>query len=161
MEDPFLKAVRLREEGQLEQAKHLFLSLLRQDEKNPRLHAYCAWCYDALGEERQAVPHYERAIRLGLTGEELGQSYLGLGSTYRALGRYEDAEELFAEAIEHFPDMGALKVFQAMTRYNLGRHAEATGALLELLADPKPDPSIARYRRAIHFYARNLDETYE
>ncbi|WP_214792402.1 MULTISPECIES: tetratricopeptide repeat protein [unclassified Exiguobacterium] len=157
----FDRAVRLREEGQLEQAKQLFLSLLRNDEKNPRLHAYCAWCYDSLGEERQAVPHYERAIRLGLTGEELAESYLGLGSTYRALGRYAEAEQLFAEAIEHFPNHGALKVFQAMTHYNVGRHEEATGALLELLASPKPDESIARYRRAIAFYARNLNETYD
>ncbi|WP_215142831.1 tetratricopeptide repeat protein [Exiguobacterium qingdaonense] len=159
-ENEFNRAVRLREEGQLEQAKQLFLSLLRKDEKNPRLHAYCAWCYDSLGEERQAVPHYERAIRLGLTGEELAESYLGLGSTYRALGRYAEAEQLFEEAIEQFPNHGALKVFQAMTHYNVGRHEEATGALLELLASPKPDESIARYRRAIAFYARNLNETY-
>ncbi|WP_214730168.1 tetratricopeptide repeat protein [Exiguobacterium sp. s195] len=157
----FDRAVRLREEGQLEQAKQLFLSLLRKDEKNPRLHAYCAWCYDSLGEERQAVPHYERAIRLGLTGEELAESYLGLGSTYRALGRYTEAEQLFEEAIEQFPNHGALKVFQAMTHYNVGRHEEATGTLLELLASPKPDESIARYRRAIAFYARNLNETYD
>ena len=157
----FDRAVRLREEGQLEQAKQLFLSLLRKDEKNPRLHAYCAWCYDSLGEERQAVPHYERAIRLGLTGEELAESYLGLGSTYRALGRYTEAEQLFEEAIEQFPNHGALKVFQAMTHYNVGRHEEATGTLLELLASPKPDESIARYRRAIAFYARNLNKTYD
>ncbi|WP_214815226.1 tetratricopeptide repeat protein [Exiguobacterium sp. s131] len=157
----FDRAVRLREEGQLEQAKQLFLSLLRKDEKNPRLHAYCAWCYDSLGEERQAVPHYERAIRLGLTGEELAESYLGLGSTYRALGRYTEAEQLFEEAIEQFPNHGALKVFQAMTHYNVGRHEEATGTLLELLASPKADESITRYRRAIAFYARNLNETYD
>ncbi|MBG0918286.1 tetratricopeptide repeat protein [Exiguobacterium profundum] len=160
-ENEFDRAVRLREEGQLEQAKQLFLSLLRKDEKNPRLHAYCAWCYDSLGEERQAVPHYERAIRLGLTGEELAESYLGLGSTYRALGRYAEAEQLFKEAIEQFPNHGALKVFQAMTHYNVGRHEEATGTLLELLASPKADESIARYRRAIAFYARNLNETYD
>ena len=157
----FDRAVRLREEGQLEQAKQLFLSLLRKDEKNPRLHAYCAWCYDSLGEERQAVPHYERAIRLGLTGDELAESYLGLGSTYRALGRYVEAEQLFAEAIERFPNHGALKVFQAMTHYNVGRHEEATGTLLELLASPKADESIAQYRRAIAFYARNLNEIYD
>ncbi|MFN4213961.1 tetratricopeptide repeat protein [Exiguobacterium sp.] len=155
------EAIRLRENGELERAKQLFIMLLRQDEKNPRLHAHCAACYDALGEERQAVPHYERAIRLGLTGDELRETYIGLGSTYRALGRYEDAEELFTRAIEQFPDIGALKAFRAMTHYNLGRHAEATGALLELLANPKPDDSITRYRRAIAFYARNLDETYE
>ncbi|WP_074035405.1 tetratricopeptide repeat protein [Exiguobacterium profundum] len=160
-ENEFDRAVRLREDGQLEQAKQLFLSLLRKDEKNPRLHAYCAWCYDSLGEERQAVPHYERAIRLGLTGEELAESYLGLGSTYRALGRYAEAEQLFKEAIEQFPNHGALKVFQAMTHYNVGRHEEATGTLLELLASPKADESIARYRRAIAFYARNLNETYD
>ncbi|WP_031421907.1 tetratricopeptide repeat protein [Exiguobacterium sp. NG55] len=160
-ENEFDRAVRLREEGQLEQAKQLFLSLLGKDEKNPRLHAYCAWCYDSLGEERQAVPHYERAIRLGLTGEELAESYLGLGSTYRALGRYVEAEQLFKEAIEQFPNHGALKVFQAMTHYNVGRHKEAMGTLLELLASPKADESIARYRRAIAFYARNLNETYD
>ncbi|MEW8968314.1 tetratricopeptide repeat protein [Exiguobacterium alkaliphilum] len=155
------EAIRLRENGELERAKQLLLMLLRQDEKNPRLHAHCAWCYDALGEERQAVPHYERAIRLGLAGDELRETYIGLGSTYRALGRYEDAEELFTKAIEQFPDIGALKAFQAMTRYNLGRHSEATGTLLELLASPNPDDSIKRYRRAIAFYARNLNETYD
>ena len=60
-EDGLAKATRLRESGQLEQAKQLLLSLLRHDEKNARLHAHCAWCYDSLGEERQALPRERRA----------------------------------------------------------------------------------------------------
>lgn len=157
----FDEAIRLRENGELEKAKHLLLTLLHRDEKNARLHAHCAWCYDALGEERQAVPHYERAIRLGLTGEELSETYIGLGSTYRALGRYEEAEQIFEKAIKEFPDIAVLKVFQAITRYNLGRQEDAMGDLLELLVSPKVDNSISRYRRALTFYARKLNETWE
>lgn len=160
-DDGIAEATRLRENGQLEQAKQLLLQLLRKDEKNPRLHAHCAWCYDALGEERQAVPHYERAIRLGLTGEELAETYLGLGSTYRALGRYEEAETLLSEAIEKFPTVDALHAFRAMARYNLGRHEAAMGELLALLAKPNPDGSLARYRRALSFYAYHLNDIYD
>ncbi|WP_225744999.1 tetratricopeptide repeat protein [Marinilactibacillus sp. Marseille-P9653] len=75
----------------------------------------CAWSYDLLREEEKAVPFYKKAIDLGLDGEDLEGALLGLASTYRTLGRYEESERTFLKGLELFPTNNAVKVFFAMT----------------------------------------------
>lgn len=115
---------------------------------------------DGRGREREAIPHYERAIALGLAGEELPMALLQLGSSHRALGEYERAVAVWREAVARFPNDRALAVFLAMGLYNLGQGAAAAEILLRQLAETSADPGIARYRRAILFYADKLDETW-
>jgi hypothetical protein len=40
-------------------------------------HYQMAWCYDNLGEEQLAIPHYIQAISLGLCPSSLEGAYLG------------------------------------------------------------------------------------
>ncbi|VEB42052.1 Uncharacterised protein [Chromobacterium violaceum] len=47
-----------------------------------------------------------------------------------------------------------------MALYNRGQHKEATQSLLALLADGSADNGIRAYRRAIRFYAEDLDRTW-
>ena len=120
----------------------------------------CAVAHDRLGLEHEAVPYYVKAIRQGLPEPQLRSAYLGLGSTYRAIGDYPKSMEVFDEGLELFPDAEELVVFRAMTLYNLGRAREGVAHLLGVLARTSEDPGVVRYRRAIEFYADHLDETW-
>lgn len=123
---------------------------------------YEAACvHDRLGLESEAVPYYVAAIERGLTGEALRGAYLGLGSTYRALGRYAESKATFLEGLARFPGAQEIRVFLAMTLHNLGEHHEAVASLLRVIADTTADAETQGYERAIRLYAENLDRIWE
>lgn len=119
-----------------------------------------AWAHDVLGLEAEAVPYYERALSAGKLGDEdrMG-ALIGLGSTYRVLGRYGQAVEVLRRGAAEFPADGALRTFLAMALYNTGEHHEAMELLLRVVATTSEDPSVRRYRTAVEHYASGLDET--
>ncbi|HEY4552562.1 MAG TPA: tetratricopeptide repeat protein [Bacillaceae bacterium] len=156
------KAIRLRSEGRLEEANVLLVELAAREQGNAYIQYQCAWSFDVLGKEAEAVPFYQTALRLGLKDDEDAQgAYLGLGSTYRTLGDYENSRKVLEEGISRFPNHWGLKVFYAMTLYNLDDHKGAMDLLLKGLAQTSMDPSISPYKKAIEFYADKLDEVWK
>lgn len=128
-------------------------------------HDAIAWlreaeAHDREGRERSAVALYEHAIDLGLPPAELRGALLGLGSTYRALGRYDDALRMLNRGAQEFPHDLGFAPFLAMTLYNLGRPKEAVTLLLRTLAETTSSEEIQTYRRAIQLYAEDLDRTW-
>lgn len=120
-----------------------------------------AFALDRDGREREAVGHYRTALAAeGLTADERKQGLLGLGSTLRALGAYEEAVEVLSAARAEFPEHRAYEPFLALALHNVGRHAEAIELLVTALAETSGDETIAGYRRALLFYAPRLDETW-
>jgi tetratricopeptide (TPR) repeat protein len=154
------RAVELRERGELEEARQLLLELRAELPADPQVAVQTAWVHDSMGLEEEAVEHYRAAIGGDLSDEELRGVLLGLGSTYRALGRDAESDEIFRRGIERFPDFAALRVFQAMTLYNLGRSREAVRELILVLLESSSDPSIDRYRRSLGAYAEDLDRSW-
>jgi tetratricopeptide (TPR) repeat protein len=155
------EVIRLREAGKLEEARLLALELVAEQPDDPAVNYHCAWCHDVLGLERDAVPFYERAIALGLRGEDLEGALLGLGSTYRGLGEYQNAIETLGKGAAQFPDQRSFELFLAMALYNTGAHAQAMERLLKALAETSSDASIQRYKRAILFYSDKLDQRWD
>ncbi|WP_448320117.1 tetratricopeptide repeat protein [Streptomyces sp. CO7] len=154
------EAVRLREGGEPEAARRALLALCAEFPGDASVAYQTAWAHDVLGLEAEAVPFYERAVALpGLPREDRRGALLGLGSTYRVLGRLADAVRTLRQATEEFPEDGALRAFLAMALYNAGGHHEAMTLLLRLLASTSEDPGVRAYRRAIEFYAGDLDAT--
>jgi tetratricopeptide (TPR) repeat protein len=151
---------KLQHNGQPEQALQQAQELLRQQPQHADLHYLAASLHDGRGEEAAAIPHYLQALELGLSGHDAASAWLGLGSSYRALGQYREAEMALREGLHHFPEDQALKTFLAMTLYNCGRHKEAAEKLLTLLAQTSADENIRRYQQAIRFYAQDLDKTW-
>jgi len=160
MDDQLAAAIRLREAGQLERAREMLLDLAAVTPDDPIVNYQCAWAHDALGMERAAVPFYERAIALGLAGENLAGALLGLGSTYRCLGEYQKAIDLLRQGAAQFPGQRAFEVFLAMALYNAGAPTQALEHLLRALAETSEDASIQRYRKAILFYSDKLDQVW-
>ncbi|MEK5441063.1 tetratricopeptide repeat protein [Fredinandcohnia sp. FSL W7-1320] len=155
------QALQLREEGHFKESNDRLLSLIKESPDDPQLNYQVAWSFDVLGLESEAVPFYEKSIALGLKGEDLEGALLGLGSTYRTLGKYEKSAETLVKGLELFPENHAIKSFYAMTLYNLNRHQEAMEILLKSLATTSGDTYIQQYNRAINFYADKLDEIWK
>ncbi|WP_420712221.1 tetratricopeptide repeat protein [Streptomyces sp. NRRL S-920] len=154
------EAVRLREAGRREEARERFVALSARFPQDAEVAYQTAWVHDTLGLEAEAVPYYERALAgPGLSADDRRGALLGLGSTYRVLGRYEEAVATLGDAAAEFPDDCALKTFLAMALYNTGRTHDAMEILLTLLAATSKDPGIAGYRPAIEEYAKDLDAT--
>ena len=153
-------AIRLRNAGCLQESNAMLKSLAQEYPADPTLQYQCAWSFDVLGQEKDAIPYYEKAIALGLSGEDLKGAYLGLGSTYRTIGAYAKSKEAFQNALGVFPQDNALKTFYALTLYNLGEHAAAMELLLTIIAEASSDPNVAEYRKAIAFYSGDLDRVW-
>ncbi|MCT4351924.1 tetratricopeptide repeat protein [Streptomyces sp. Je 1-79] len=157
-------AVGLREQGRQEEARDRLTELAARHPDDVEVAYQTAWAHDVLGLEAEAVPYYERALKTtgaepGLSEEDRRGALLGLGSTFRVLGRYEEAVATLRGGVEEFPDDGALRTFLAMALFNTGDHHESTRLLLRLVAATSEDPRVGRYRRAIEYYAEDLDET--
>lgn len=155
------RAIQLRESGNYEEARCLLLGLLDQYPLNSAIWYQCAWIHDVMGLESEAVPYYKQALELGLAGEEKQGAILGLGSTYRTLGLYDEAQAIFENAMQEFPERGEFQVFYAMVLYNQQAYSEAMGILLKQLAETSTDQGIQDYKKAILFYADQLDRIWD
>lgn len=159
--DPRLAAATsMREAGRDEEARRVLLDLQAEQPESAAVNLQCAWVHDKLGLEAEAVPFYEKALELGLEGDELRDALLGLGSTYRALGQYEKAVSILRRGVELFPDHAGLKVFLAMALYNSGDFKEACEMLLQVVTETSDHPTVMAYRRALSLYAEDLDRTW-
>lgn len=160
-ENRLTEAIALREAGQVEEAKRLLLALHAESPDDPTVNLQCAWAHDKLGLEAEAVPYYEAAIRTGLEGEDLRHALLGLGSTYRTLGRYDEALTTLTRGVTNFPQDRAMQVFRSMALYNAGRPKEACELLLRIISDTTDDDQIRAYQGAIDIYAADLDRMWQ
>ena len=112
--------------------------------------------HDSAGREEQAIPHYERALALGLREDLVPGALLQLCSSLRNVGRNDEALALFDDAVARFPDHAALRLFRAFALATAGRDREALVDVLELARTRIDAPEIDRYRRSLESYTRAL-----
>ncbi|MEK3661249.1 tetratricopeptide repeat protein [Paenibacillus sp. FSL F4-0236] len=139
----------------------MLLELYEQNSNDAELLYQLAWTHDVLGLEREAVPYYEKSLTLGLSLEQRVGALLGLGSTYRTLGEYENSKAILEQAIQEYPENKEFPVFLAMTLHNLGDHRLAMGMLLKLLAETSADEGIRSYSKAISYYSDKLEQVWD
>jgi tetratricopeptide (TPR) repeat protein len=147
----------LRVNGKHAEARDLLVALVIQNPNDAELQYETACVHDFLGEEASAIAYYRAALLGRLSLEHLRGAYLGLGSTYRTLGQYTEAQATLRQGLERFPEANEMKVFLAMTLYNLGQSKAAIECLLTVLAQTSSDNDIQAYRRAILFYAEDIE----
>ncbi len=108
-----------------------------------------ASAHDRKGEEAEAIPCYEEALRLGLSKADRMGAMLGLGSSLRNVGRREESVTILQSAVEQYPDNVALKAFLGLSLHSAGRGSEAVRELLELAVDHSDldgyEPALRRY----------------
>jgi tetratricopeptide (TPR) repeat protein len=110
---------------------------------------------DSTGHSDRAVPLYQEALRLGLTGERRRRAVIQMASSLRNLGRPEESVAVLTEererASDHLDD--AVAGFLALALADVGRERDGLRAALEALA-----PHLPRYQRSLANYARLLTE---
>lgn len=112
-----------------------------------------AFDYDREGFEAEAIPHYEKAISAGLSGEQLEKALLGLGSSLRNVDRVEESVAVLEDACRRFPDHQALPVFLAFSLWSAGRKGEALALLARKLGEG------SGYERAVREYADAIERS--
>ncbi|CAI0879102.1 tetratricopeptide repeat protein [Serratia ficaria] len=147
----------LKRLGRYPEATELAQHQLRQQPEDAELHYQLACLYDVQGLEQQAIPCYLAALARALPAARRQEAWLGLGSTYRALGQYQPSLNAFDRGLAEFPQAKELTLFRAMTLYNLGETKQAVADLLLLLAETSSHSDISSYQRAIRQYAADLD----
>ena len=156
-----VEADNLRAKDRHEDARKLLVQLASEFPTNPVVQYKTACVYDFLGLEGEAIPFYNAAIENDLPQPDLRGAYLGLGSTYRTLGKYAESKKTLLEGLIHFPDANEIKVFLAMTLYNLGENHESISSLLKVILDTTSDEKIKDYERAVQFYANDLNKIWD
>lgn len=154
-------ALDLRKSGLYKKSNEVLQKLVESYPEDATINYHTAVSFDLLGDERKAVPYYEKAIQLGLNNEDLQGAFIGLGSTYRTLGEYVKAKEVLKKGMEEFPENRALQTFYAMTMYNLKEYQKAMEILLKCLIETTTDPNLLQYKRDIEFYSTQLDQIWE
>ncbi|WP_430788290.1 tetratricopeptide repeat protein [Virgibacillus flavescens] len=152
------QTIKLRDNGEEEQARQIFIELVRQNRGNAELNFHCAQTHDGMGLEEEAVDYYEKAIEIGLPDELLKDAYVCLGSTYKVIGEYEKSLEVLTNGEEKFPHYEPLKAFKSLTLHSMGDHSKALETALVTLLKTTNDKDLQKYSRALHYYAGSLEE---
>jgi tetratricopeptide (TPR) repeat protein len=174
MRDRLAEAIQLRETGRakqdqamLEEARAILLELVAAYPDEAEITYQTAIVHDNLGLERESIPFYVQTLTQGLSGPDTAtklmkreRAFLGLGSTYRGLGEYQQAEETLRRGLREFPQSRPLQVFLAMTLYNTQRYKEAMELVLTNLLETTSDETLQYFKRGLSFYALHLDETW-
>jgi len=160
-EEIVAQARELRRADELEESQALLLKLLEEYGDDPLVLYEIGGSYDVLGEEKAAIPYYQKAIDTGLDGSDLQECLVCLGSSQRVTGEFENAVETLQQAVEQFPDNNSGKVFLALAYYSDGQEDEAVSLLLDLLLKTTKDEDILAYTDALDYYKDNLDEVWD
>lgn len=141
------------------QSEEIIPRLQKLDQAHPNvaeINYQIAWSFDVIGREAEALPHYEKAIALGLPPNEFSGALLGLGSTLRLLKQPARAVEVLRSGRAQFPENREFDAFLALALHELGQHAEATQLLIGVLCDTTEDPGLTAYQRALRHAAEKL-----
>lgn len=109
--------------------------------------------YDSTGHSDLAVPHYRRALELGLDGNRHRQAVIQLASSLRNLGQAPESVSLLEGERDARTDEldDAVRAFLAFALIDVGREREAAAVALSALA-----PHLPRYQRSVTNYAQAL-----
>ncbi|MFD2614317.1 tetratricopeptide repeat protein [Paenibacillus gansuensis] len=166
--DALSKLIELREKGRAEQDQALLaevrahlLQLLSEYPDAAEIHYQTGIAHDNSGLGREAIPYYEHALELGLSGPDLERCLMGLGSTYRYWGFYDKAVETLRRGRAEFPENRAIQVFLAMSLYNSRQYKESVELLITNLMETTTDEKLQYFKRGILAYNEDLDERAE
>lgn len=152
------RARQLRQQDQLEASQELLFQLMKQYPDDPLVLFEVGGSFDVLGQEADAIPYYQEAIEAGLSGADLQECLVCLGSSQRVTGQFNEAVDTLEEAVAQFPDNNSGRVFLALAYYSQGEYEAATRLLLSLLLETTQDDDILAYNGALEYYKENLDE---
>ncbi len=160
MEASIKKAIELRRDDKHEESRLVLNQLLSDPINKSKAHLNIAWSYDSEGKEEEAVPHYKESLKGDLSKVDRFDALLGLASTLRCLGHFDEALPYFETVHEEYPESGAVKPFFAMCLYNCGHSKRAVEMLMSTLLSTTNSSEIKAYSSALAIYSKDIDKTW-
>lgn len=160
MKNTIDEVIELRSKKEYIKAKEKMEDILSKDPNNAYYNYQMAWCLDNLGLEHEAIHYYHKSINNNLELIYLKDAYIGLGSTYRSIGKYKEAEHILNEGLTKFDDSPVLKIFLAITQYNMNNNQKSVSLLIDTLLTNVENTEIHEYKNALKFYNENLDKIF-
>ncbi|TCP52668.1 tetratricopeptide repeat protein [Tumebacillus sp. BK434] len=151
-QEEIARGYELYRQGEHREVLKLFARLRLEYPEVAQVWHESAGMHDRMGFEEDAAPLYERALALGLAGEELVDCLICLGSTYRNLGQLEDSLRRLEDARRLQPDNLAIQAFLSLTLADLGHGADAVRLLGQALLRESDDGKLQGYNRALKEY---------
>jgi Flp pilus assembly protein TadD len=155
LEDEIASGRQLARDGDGEASITYFRELVERHPDDPRAWYELACSLDREGWEEDAVAPYRKALELGLPEPHLQGLMVGLGSTLRNVGAYQESVEFLASAVARYPDYADLRVFLAFAKHSAGDHAGALVEVLDVILTA-PGVDLHGYDRAIRYYTDEL-----
>ncbi len=118
-----------------------------------------AWTCEVLGHAADALPHYEKAVALGLPPNELSGALIGLASAFRHTGQAGRAVEILRDAQVQFPENREIDVFLALALHAAGHRSEAFALAITTLLDTTEDSGIGAYQRTLRHQLSQLGQS--
>ncbi len=109
----------------------------------------CAFAFDRLGYEERAVPLYNKAIRIGLKGDDLRDALVCLGSSFHTLKRFNEAIQALQRARRNFPRDRAVPLFFALALLDAKRSGEAVKLLGWMSLKISAGTDVDRFRKVL------------
>lgn len=126
-----------------------------EESSSVNLHLETGLTYDSMGKEAEAIPHYEKALSIGLPSEKRCVAMLCLGSSYRNVGKLDKSKHILEQAIQEFPEHMGLRCFYALAQYSAGESGQAVGTLLDAILHMSPD-TVKPFSKGLTYYRKEL-----
>lgn len=160
-EQRIARARKLRDQDQLEESQAILLDLMADYPEDPVVLFEVGGSYDVMDDQREAIPYYEDAIDEGLSGDDLLECLICLGSCRRVIGEFAGAVEALETAVSQFPDNKSGHVFLALAYYSNDQKEAAMRTLLDVLLQTTTNEDILAYADVFEFYKDNLEEVWD
>jgi adenylate cyclase len=122
-----------------------------------------AWAWQRLGwvenysdRPKEAIGHFERALRLSPLDPMNFNNYVGMGAAHELMQQYDQAVVLLQRALEERPNAKWIYRSLANAFAGAGRMEEARKAYAEMMR-VYPDMTVARFKQAMVFSPASLE----
>jgi|SRR5471030_81826 len=139
------------------QAAHVCAgALVKQNPEDVRAQIAAAYACDRIGDESDALTHYEIAWHLGVPEEQRFEFLVGYSSTLRNMGRAQESLDRLQDANKERPVNAALLAFTALALHDIGNVELALATMLDAALKTADGNGLAPYTRALTEYRDEL-----
>nr|WP_283163329.1 tetratricopeptide repeat protein [Sporolactobacillus mangiferae] len=140
----------LIEQGSIGQGLRKFNTLMASFPQDSRVQLHYALALDQQGMEVEAIPHYQKALQLGMRTEDVRVALICLASSYRNVGRHDAALETIERAVEKYKNDAVVQCFYSLILLDNGQSARAVGMLGHLLLQEAAPQKFTGFEQALH-----------
>ncbi len=148
---------RLREAGNHEARCALALSVVSRYPNEARAHFAAACAQDRLGNDVEAIKHYEHTLRLGVPEKDKFDLTISFASSLRNIGREVESIALLSTALQEHPRSPAIMAFLSLALHGSGQSDAALALMLKAALTAASVHGMDGYERALAEYQEEME----